>query len=317
MKAWVVVLGCCQFAGCSPSKYNFLLPIEYGDGMGLSDTSVADSITGTDNATDTAFSGDSVVGSDTFVPSDTNPPSPWPNLPTALTFNTEWAFSGLPPACCPSNSWFFSAQNGQFLSDATALESPPGIVQQNLSPNQIGQETKIGYTFTNAGVPEIYTAFYFKISSPFIGLPSGTTGLLRLTTFAGSSALGFDLFGVTTNNKRLGVAIVDVGNYDNSHLITGGTGPGTVNVPGNQATTVVSEGVWHLAEWRFRRSTNATSQDGELEWWLDGERIGYYTTVNFSETIFSVNMYFNWDNPATFLTQDIFIQFDHMLIATP
>src|SRR5438093_5713596 len=103
---------------------------------------------------------------------------------------------------------------------------------------------------------------------------------------------------------------------DNSHLLNAGpSAPGPINVWGNRVT--VSLGQWHRIEGHMKKSTNSTSRDGILRWWVDGVNAGNYTNVNYLGTFQEFQFSPTWGGVGGTKTENDYYWYDHVRISIP
>jgi len=86
----------------------------------------------------------------------------------------------------------------------------------------------------------------------------------------------------------------------------------------NVADVGVTTGAWHSVELHRRSSTTATSQDGLVEWWLDGTLVGRHTDVNVGQFPFlAVKLEPDWASVAHPKVEMDYVWMDRVALCIP
>lgn len=188
-------------------------------------------------------------------------------------------------------------------------------------PNTSGG-TDLGW-YDNQADREIYMGAYFMWTGTSSSIP-GSTKLFFLRSFNtrfGNDQLNgiFSIEGRDPSSRRITFS-ANTGGYDNSHAC-GGDNLGATCFP-NAGSGVFPVNAWVKLEACIRASTNSTSQDGVVRWWVDGSPAGDYRNLNYGGA--NVNEWWwnqTWDGDGGLngkgFTSDVHQYLDHLVISIP
>jgi hypothetical protein len=213
----------------------------------------------------------------------------WPNEPKGSMTIIDNALN-----CIVCNGWDMAWDSGNttISTDSTAPVSPSNVLQFRYPIGfGSGNSPSIVYYPISSGRTDLFLGYAFKTSNPFQGKGGGggvnkhififpaqtnSTSTLIFTHMRGSGNAEALQYEVTVEND--GVTC-------NGHVAgSNGDACGSRNFPANVGSGVVARGVWHKVELYIKMSTNATSRDGIIRFWVNGVLVGNYTTVNFGTT---------------------------------
>jgi hypothetical protein len=198
--------------------------------------------------------------------------------------------------------WFpVFPQGGQIVTDSLEPESPPNCLEVMRFPNSTGNSPVPTFSI-NPLRDEMWVGFTLRTSDPFEGQPHFLT---KVSVFWNDGGVGnvmlfwFYLRAAARGGPyQLIWQLEPSVQVSNSHLGNGFGDPNqTWNLFGNVRPGSFSIGGWHRLEAYLKTSTNQTSRDGVLRWWLDGNLIGDYPNVNYANTRFSQFQFAqSWDS---------------------
>ena len=166
----------------------------------------------------------------------------WPNEPAGFkpVSAREWKCEGV-------------AQ----VSDELVFTYPPGF--------QSGYAPGVAYLDLAAPAPEVYFGFRWTPSREWESHSSGVNKIALL--FPSTSAGGTIYIMMFYDRGRYTIQVETTFERDTRRLEP------------NLATTPVVLGEEHQIEWYVRYSSNPSSRDGVVRWWLDGVKQGEYTDL--------------------------------------
>lgn len=194
----------------------------------------------------------------------------WPNLPGNLITQSDEPFDSL-----TENGWITlqrdttNGSGASLAADPRAPLSPPSVLRFTYGKGFPAGSTP-AVTFYDLAVPvkEAYFGFWWKPSFPWQNnIESGINKLAFLLT--------------TETGKNGEAALVMFGTDSGPYTIQVVTEfPGDVRrLSPNLVPTLVTLGLWHQVEWYVKFSSDSTTRDGIVRWWLDGVPQGEYTDV--------------------------------------
>ena len=130
---------------------------------------------------------------------------------------------------------------------------------------QSGYAPGVAYLDVPTPTPETYFGFYWKPSNPWESHPSGVNKIALL--FPATSAGGTIYIMMFHDRGRYTIQVETTFDTDTRRLEP------------NITATPVGLGTWHQIEWYVRYSSNPSSRDGVVQWWLDGVLQGEYTDL--------------------------------------
>jgi len=234
------------------------------------------------------------------------PPPPssatWPNEPAGFTPLTDWPFNTV-----TGSGWNQNTGNATIVPDGTAPLSPANVMQIPYPAGFVAGSAP-DTVWRSLGVDEMYFGFWWKPSNPWQDQTAGNK-----IVFPDVGTNHTFLIMMPGNHEIW--AQLDFG-ADNSHLLNAGpSAPGPINVWGNRVT--VSLGQWHRIEGHMKKSTNSTSRDGILRWWVDGVNAGNYTNVNYLGTFQEFQFSPTWGGVGGTKTENDYYWYDHVRISIP
>ena len=234
------------------------------------------------------------------------PPPPssatWPNEPAGFTPLTDWPFNTV-----TGSGWNQNTGNATIVPDGTAPLSPANVMQMPYPAGFVAGSAP-DTVWRSLGVDEMYFGFWWKPSNPWQDQTAGNK-----IVFPDVGTNHTFLIMMPGNHEIW--AQLDFG-ADNSHLLNAGpSAPGPINVWGNRVT--VSLGQWHRIEGHMKKSTNSTSRDGILRWWVDGVNAGNYTNVNYLGTFQEFQFSPTWGGVGGTKTENDYYWYDHVRISIP
>jgi hypothetical protein len=248
----------------------------------------------------------------------------WPQEPSGFTTLTDYAFNDAIPAeedvTSLSDGWAV-LWNGRGRvtkknDDTSAPGSPDSVAQfawVTGDSGGIGPGALLHDMGTNGR--EFYIGLWWKPSNPWQGHPSGVNQLLNITSDSGM--MTFVMRQQEDSSFQLWSALQFPG-VSNTHLSNGQGETGSQNLWGLAAPPEIELGAWHRIEIYVKMSTNSTTQDGVLKWWMDGTQIGNYTTVKFQNPQFvEFNLNPIWGGVDGVKLQNDKFWYDHIRISSP
>lgn len=236
----------------------------------------------------------------------------WPNEPSGSTVLSDHNWNS-----CPGGGWQPAYGCGSIMSDGTAPHSPSSVMRFRYDPSS-GTGGGDPYFAVN-NLSEFYTGFWFWMDPNFVGTGSQ---LNKIVAFWLSNGDGYWLeaaSGVSTSGPFYPQWSLTGGTgVSNCHLSAGyGDCPGTWLLPG-QSNPTITKGVWHRMEVYGKKSATASSRDGILRWWMDGQLLGSYTNVNFGGSLTTIFFTPAWAGPSEpHWTHPSEWRFDHVRVSAP
>lgn len=177
---------------------------------------------------------------------------PWSHAPAGLVTVSD----GIPLASSDSG-WKCEGEGVSLASNQLLFTYPPGF--------QSGYAPGVAYLDLPAPTPETYFGFLWKPSDPWQTHPSGVNKIALL--FPATSSGGTIYIMLFWDGRRYTVQVETTFDSDTRRLEP------------NLTATPVKLGEWHQIEWYVRYSSNPSSRDGVVRWWLDGVAQGEYTDL--------------------------------------
>jgi len=179
---------------------------------------------------------------------------------------------------------------GQIRADATAPYSPSNCLFSYLPAGSRtgGMQMRVqpGPTWN-----DMYVRIWWRTNAAFQGRPQGN----KLFFVRGPSTNGVFLFNNAALNNGAGTMIFGHntgGGLDNSHIWADQFG--ATGYP-NVSSGTLRVGTWYMLEAYIKTSTNATSRDGIVRWWVNGTLVGNFTTVNYPGVLDNWTWSETWD----------------------
>ena len=194
----------------------------------------------------------------------------WPNVPATLTTLSDEPFDSL-----TEHGWITQQRDttggsgASLATDPRAPLSPPYVLQFTYAKGfQAGHTPAVTFYDLPVAVKEFYFGFWWKPSNPWQNnIQSGVNKLAFVLTqeTAAHGEMAMIMFGT------------DSGPYT-AQVVT--EFPGDIRrLAPNLTPTLITLGVWHRVEWYARFSSNDSTRDGLLQWWLDGVPQGAYADL--------------------------------------
>lgn len=238
-----------------------------------------------------------------------------PNEPTGGTLLTDWGFN--------SQSWPSGWGGGppQIVSDPSAPQSPSSVARQTFSTGMGGGVSPSNYYYTSIPYPtrELYTCYWWKASNPWQGHVSGTN---KIHFFMGGGSTWnqvVDMHGPVNGPYKYYLYFPINGvSVSNGHISSSyGDDPGSRVLVPNVTNPDATLGQWHRIEHYAKLSSSATSRDGILMWWVDGQLVGNFTNVNYpQEPIVEFQFSPTWGGTGDVKAQTDYFQWDHVRLVT-
>ena len=198
------------------------------------------------------------------------PPQPgvWPHEPPSYALIAEQPWSVL-----SSLGWFLEFGTASIGVDATAPESPPLVLQITYPTGFAGGSAPGTMTYPLSNVHQLFSGMWWKFSSPWQGQNAGSNKIQYAFTDHNGS-ITMVMYGPVNGPWELRV------------FPQFSVSPLTWLTP-NVSHVAVQAGVWHCLEWLLVWSSNDTTADGVVRWWMDGQLIGDYENVVFPNDAFN------------------------------
>ena len=226
----------------------------------------------------------------------------WTNEPSGFTVLIDCPFSN---TLCPGifdtyNSASFANIGGAPLSPSTVLDTYIGV----------GSSTGNGQWGANLmDAKELYIGTWWSTNSDFQGICNNTNKML----FARNPSIDNNFLvwqGVPGGAKTLKWYMQ--ASYDNcghpgesGMCYSQGDGTGWFEPNAGNGTVAAGSG-WHRIEIYLKTSNSKTSRDGAVKWWIDGQLIGNYPSINLSPgglQEFQINH--TWDGSSCLVARDM------------
>ena len=182
----------------------------------------------------------------------------------------------------------------QIRADATAPTSPSNCMYSRLAAGSLtgGIQLRVqpGSTWN-----DMYVRKWWRTNPGFQGRTVGN----KMFFMRGTTTNGVFLFNNSSLVNGAGTMIFahNTGRLDNSHIWSSDLGlTGFPNVGSGRLTV----GTWHLLEAYIKCSTNATSRDGIVRWWVNGVLAGNYTNANYDGGLNNWTWSETWDGTPGF-----------------
>lgn len=239
----------------------------------------------------------------------------WTNEPSGSSQLLDCNFTSAPSAC-----GILDAYNSSFRdSDASATVSPSGVLRSTIfAGNSSGGAQLNWVTPGGTAYSEMYMGLIWRTNPEFFGRQVAN----KLFFMRGPQSNGFfGMMGGPGGGNDAGAPSYimfgpNAGNVDNSHSCGGG---GFTCSPNASSGQVVPAGNWFKIEVYMKKSTNFTSRDGIVRWWVNGTLAGNYTNLNLNPN--GINEWVwseTWDgtvNPVPSVNWSHYI--DHLHISIP
>jgi hypothetical protein len=171
---------------------------------------------------------------------------------------------------------------------------------------------------------ELYIGTWWSTNSDFVGICNNSNKMLfaRNPSIDNNLLVWQGLPGQPKTLKWLMQASYDNCGHPGEFGMCYSQGDGTGWFEPNVGNGTVSAGSgWHKIEIYLKTSTTKTSRDGSVKWWIDGQAIGNYPTVNLSPgglQEFQINH--AWDGSSCLVARDMskawHHYWDHLHIST-
>ena len=176
----------------------------------------------------------------------------WPHEPAGFT-----TVSDAMPGGASDTGWKCEGDGVSLVADQLVFTYRAGF--------QSGYAPGIAYLDVPTPTPETYFGLMWKPSRPWQSHPSGVNKIALL--FPSTSGGGTIYVMMFHDGGTYTIQVETTFESDTRRL-----------EPNITATPVVL-GAWHQIEWYVRYSSNPSSRDGVVRWWLDGVPQGEYTDL--------------------------------------
>lgn len=204
-----------------------------------------------------------------------NPPSgSWSNAPVGGTVLLDHAFNAVLATgmSTPYNNTFI-------VSDGSAPFSGPNVARTRLEAFAKTGGDELTYQFPTS-YREGYVGLYWRTNPQFQGRITnnklfflrGVPGVNGVWGMIGGPNQGQSQFYLVWSHNS--------GHLNNGHIMGGDEFGNTAFA--NVGSSVVVPGVWYKLEWHIRASTTATSRDGFIRGWLNGNLFMSYDLLNYA-----------------------------------
>lgn len=165
---------------------------------------------------------------------------------------------------------------GSIQQDSTAPLSPSNCLRTRLEAGALTGGTQLEWNSPSL-MTQMFVGKYWRTNAGFQGRTVGN----KMFFMKGPNTNGVFLFNNASLNNGTGQMIFahNTQFLDNSHIWADQYG--ATGYPNENTGTVLRVGVWTKLEAYIKCSTTATSRDGIVRWWINGVRVGNYTTVNY------------------------------------
>ena len=239
----------------------------------------------------------------------TPPSTEWPNEPPGFTPYTERPFDTL-----TEGGWGVQTQPGGspmlLVSDPTAPRSSPSVGQVTYPVTFSGGDapavTWLG-GLLDRGYRQLYLSFWVKLSSNWQGHPA-----------SGVNKIGF--VWMNDNNPVVYFSAQGVGDGPlRSEVRLSGTPDGELNLTQNLADPEFTRGQWHRWEVLLIANTGAQA-NGEAHWWIDGAKVGQYTSLRYDDSSANVwggelSWFPIWGGVGESPAQEMYMWMDHYYVS--
>lgn len=163
----------------------------------------------------------------------------------------------------------------QIRADSTAPQSPANCAYVRLPARAREGGCELHY-YPGATYQDMYMRIWFRLNSAYQGVQAQD----KLFFIRGNNSNGLWGFvgGPTRGGGPFQIIFGHNSNWDNSHIWSADLG--LIGYP-NKAPGYFYGGQWVLLEGYIKVSTNSTSRDGTVRWWVNGVLCGDYTTANY------------------------------------
>ena len=231
----------------------------------------------------------------------------WPNEPANSTLVTDWGFNAL-----VGGGWSNNGGSATIVSDPTAPFSRRAVAQFPYPIGFAGGEGPDNIYYDLPAATALYYGYWWKPSNPWQGHSSGYNKIQFLLGDGGDMYVA--MYGSPGGPYQLRFNLQFPG-VDLTYL---GGSVGEVVLDGNIANTSITLGNWHRIEVLILLSTSSSSQDGTLNWWINGVLQGNYTNINYDAAYLKQFQFApTWGGVGDTKTEADDFWFDHVHISIP
>jgi len=165
---------------------------------------------------------------------------------------------------------------GSIQQDSTAPLSPSNCLRTRLEAGALTGGTQLEWNSPSL-MTQMFVGKYWRTNAGFQGRTVGN----KMFFMKGPNTNGVFLFNNASLSNGAGQMIFahNTQFLDNSHIWADAFG--ATGYPNENTGTLLRVGIWTKLEAYIKCSTTATSRDGIVRWWINGIRVGNYTTVNY------------------------------------
>ena len=238
--------------------------------------------------------------------------------PEGMTRITEWSLNAL-----GEDGWGLphpsDADNFTIVGDASAPKSPEQVGAIRF-PAGFGGGTSPALTerSLNSEWGTLYVSMYFKLSSNWVGHPTGTNKVLHFWVADLNRVFAYvDGSGKNTLKPYIGLQGIAAPFNDGAGETSTSVNLGP-NLPGHTGVEIV-RGKWYHWEMLFTVNTNG-APNGTADWWIDGAHVAHYSGITYVSSTQSRN--FNvmrwdptWGGLGGTVPADQYMYLDHIYVS--
>ena len=239
--------------------------------------------------------------------------------PTGMTRLSENKFNCV-TSC--ANQWYYAAGTPDasvVVHDPSAPTNDSTVVQQNFTPQLPGGSSPATFGFGFPNRRTIYVSFWMKMSSNFVGHPTGVNKSIHFWTKSGRNVAVFVIRGAGSGPLRAGFSVQGLAA---PYTFTSGSASITDlggDLDPNYASCPVERGRWHKYEVVLTNNV-VSSTDGRVQYWLDGQKCADYGQLAFvgpgqNDKWEEVQWSPTWGGTGGTITESFFVQMDNLYVS--
>ena len=201
------------------------------------------------------------------------PPPPGGSVePSGMTVLTERPFSAVTEDGWTVAPWSGSNANCEIITDAAAPKSPSNIGRIKYPAGFASGGEPCGMTKVLNTYRTMYLSFWFKVSSNWVGHPTGANKILHIN-IGGSNHFVVNLWGYGNGMMQMGILL--------QGIVNDGAGATSANwLPNLGPTGEVVRAQWYHVEVLAVGNTSGAA-NGSVDWWLNGVKVGSHSNVQY------------------------------------
>jgi hypothetical protein len=253
----------------------------------------------------------------------TPPPSGGSNEPSGMALLSDHAFNCLNPSSCEPDWWRQEGVAGTLTlaTDATAPRSAGSVYQQMFTSALPGGSSpgSVGKYLNGANRKQVlYTAYWMKLSSNWVGHPTGVNKNMFFPVDAYNRIYTM-LQGTGSGSLRPAIGLQGLPQAYYSPNDGWPVTATSVNLYPNVGTVNIVRGQWHKYEVVFDAGTAGVA-NGSVQMWVDGVKVMNYTGIMFaapggSARWEAVSWAPIWGGSGGTITSPFYAQLDHLYIS--